>query len=36
MSFVGLTPGETYLVQANALGALGASDWSSVQTMMVI
>jgi hypothetical protein len=34
--FVGLTPGETYLVQANALGALGASDWSSAQTMMVI
>jgi len=26
--FTELTPGQTYLVQLNALGAAGASDWS--------
>jgi hypothetical protein len=34
-TFEGFTPGETYLVQANALGALGESNWSSATSLMV-
>ena len=34
--FPGLTPGQTYLVQVNALGAAGASDFSTASTLMVI
>ena len=34
--FEGLTPGQTYFLQANALGAAGTSDWSDVATLMVV
>lgn len=34
--FVDLTPGQVYLVQANALGSLGESDWSGTGSLMVI
>ena len=34
--FPGLTPGETYIVEVNALGAAGASDWSPSTSLMVI
>ncbi len=35
-SFKGLTPGESYLVEANAVGAEGPSDWSDDAEMMVV
>lgn len=35
-AFKGLTPGQTYLVQVNALGALGISNWSDASTLIVI
>ena len=34
--FEGLTPGLVYIVQANALGALGESNWSSGTSLMVL
>ncbi len=33
--FLGLTPGQTYSVQLNAVGAAGPSDWSSNSSRMV-
>lgn len=35
-SFAGLIPGVTYVVQANAVGAAGPSDWSQPVSQMVI
>ena len=35
-TFDGLTPGETYDIQLNALGAAGPSDWSNPSSRMVI
>ena len=35
-TFDGLTPGQTYIVQVNALGTAGASDWSGAGSWMVI
>jgi hypothetical protein len=32
--FVGLIPGEVYVVQLNAVGAAGPSDWSDVSSLM--
>lgn len=34
--FGGLTAGQIYLVQANAVGAAGTSDWSDAGSLMVI
>jgi hypothetical protein len=34
--FEGLTPGQIYNVEANAVGAAGPSDWSDVAGLMVI
>ena len=34
--FEGLTPGEVYNVEVNAIGAAGASDWSDDGTLRVI
>jgi hypothetical protein len=34
-TFNGLTPGQNYNVEVNAIGSAGASDWSDVATMMV-
>lgn len=34
--FVGLTPGEVYMVQMNCIGAAGPSDWSDFGTLRVI
>jgi hypothetical protein len=34
--FVGLIPGEVYVVQLNAVGTAGASDWSDVSSLMAI
>ena len=35
-TFAGLTPGQTYNVEANAVGAAGVSDWSDAGSLMVI
>ena len=35
-SFDGLIPGQIYLVQANAFGTAGTSDWSQPSSQMVI
>jgi ABC-type uncharacterized transport system substrate-binding protein len=35
-SFTGLTPGVVYLVQANAVGTAGTSDWSQPGSLMVV
>ena len=35
-TFEGLTPGQTYNVQVNALGSAGASSWSAAGSWMVI
>ena len=35
-TFFDLTPGQIYLVQANALGASGPSNWSTAGSLMVI
>jgi hypothetical protein len=35
-SFSGLTAGQIYNVQVNALGSLGESDWSAAGNLMVI
>ena len=32
----GLTPGETYVFQCNAVGTAGTSDWSNAGSLMVI
>ncbi len=34
--FAGLTPGVVYIIQANAVGAAGPSDWSSPVSQMVV
>lgn len=34
--FTGLTPGETYTVMANVVGAAGPSDWSNGATQMAV
>ena len=36
VTFSGLTPGELYLVDVNALGSAGPSDWSDVAELMVV
>ena len=36
MLFQGLTPGQLYLVQVNAVGAAGTSDWSDASSLMVV
>lgn len=35
-SFKGLTPGQNYNVEVNAVGSVGPSDWSDVSTAMVV
>jgi hypothetical protein len=35
-SFVGLKPGEIYIVQANVSGTAGTSDWSQPTSQMVV
>ncbi|MGI8438039.1 MAG: fibronectin type III domain-containing protein [Chthoniobacterales bacterium] len=35
-TFDGLTRGETYVFQLNAVGTAGTSDWSNAGSMMVI
>jgi hypothetical protein len=35
-TFEGLTPGQIYNIQLNALGAAGPSDWSDDGTLMVV
>jgi len=35
-TFAGLTPGQTYNIEANAVGAAGVSDWSDAGSLMVI
>jgi hypothetical protein len=35
-SFEGLTPGQTYNVEVNAVGALGPSDWSDPAASMAV
>jgi hypothetical protein len=35
-TFVGLTPGQIYNIEANAVGAAGVSDWSDAGSLMVI
>jgi hypothetical protein len=35
-TFVGLTPGQTYRVQLNAVGSAGPSDWSDDGELMVV
>jgi hypothetical protein len=35
-TFEGLTPGQAYNVEANAVGSAGTSDWSDVDSLMVI
>jgi hypothetical protein len=35
-TFNGLTPGQIYSVQANAVGSAGPSDWSDVSDLMVV
>lgn len=34
--FEGLTPGETYIVQVNAVGAAGETSWSPITSIMVV
>jgi hypothetical protein len=34
--FDGLTPGQTYIVQVNAVGSAGTSDWSTAGQLMVV
>ena len=34
--FEGLTPGQTYLFQCNAVGTAGTSNWSNAGSLMVI
>ena len=34
--FEELTPGQVYLVQVNALGAMGESNWSDDSTLMIL
>ena len=34
--FDGLTPGQVYLVDANAIGSAGPSDWSDAAQLMVV
>ena len=36
ITFSGLTRGELYLVDANALGSAGPSDWSDSAELMVV
>jgi len=35
-TFLGLTPGQTYVVQVSAVGAAGDTSWSAVTSMMVV
>jgi hypothetical protein len=35
-TFAGLTPGVTYNVEANAVGAAGPSDWSDSVSQMAV
>ncbi|MBV9007546.1 MAG: hypothetical protein JO354_00040 [Verrucomicrobia bacterium] len=35
-AFTGLTPGQTYAIECNAVGTAGSSDWSNAGTLMVI
>ena len=36
VDFDGLTPGQAYLVTANAVGTAGPSDWSDDDELMVV
>ncbi len=36
VTFEGLTPGQSYIVEANAVGAAGPSDWSNASEAMVV
>ena len=36
ITFSGLTPGETYAVDANAFGAAGTGDWSDTSELMIL
>ena len=36
ITFAGLTPGETYSVDANAFGTAGNSDWSDTSDLMIL
>ena len=36
ITFSGLTPGETYSVDANAFGTAGTSDWSDTSDLMIL
>ena len=36
ITFSGLTPGEIYSVDANAIGSAGASNWSDTSVLMVV
>lgn len=36
MVFVGLTPGQVYIVQVCAVGAAGPSNWSNTSKRMVV
>ena len=35
-TFAGLTPGQIYLVDVNAVGSAGPSDWSDTAQQMVL
>lgn len=35
-SFAGLTPGNVYVAQVNAVGSAGPSDWSEPVSQMVV
>jgi hypothetical protein len=35
-TFEGLTPGQTYNVELNAVGTAGTSDWSGPGELMII
>jgi hypothetical protein len=35
-TFEGLTPGQSYIVEANAVGSAGPSDWSNASESMVV
>jgi hypothetical protein len=35
-SFKGLTPGEIYNVELNAVGAAGVTDWSDDSTLRIL
>lgn len=35
-TFEGLTAGQTYIVELNAIGTAGASDWSGAASIMAV